>query len=74
MQLTIELPDQERDEQARPEFIETRETLTESKLVYVDETGMNDNLYRSAGWALSGTLIYLSRGGKKSYCIDYSFC
>lgn len=55
----------ERDEAKRAEFIETVSTITDERLVYVDETGIDQYLYRPYARAAKGQAVYGKVSGKR---------
>ena len=55
----------ERNEEKRKEFIETLQTLHPEQIIYVDETGMDQFLYREYARAPRGKKVYGVISGKK---------
>ena len=47
----------------RDEFIEKIKTITKDKLVYIDESGIEDNACKEYGWSVVGERCY----GEKAY-------
>lgn len=54
----------ERNEESRQSFLEEIKDIPLEKLVYLDESGLNDNLQREFGWSLRGEKIYGETSGK----------
>lgn len=54
----------ERNEQNRQAFLDEIKDIPLDKLVYLDESGVNENLQRESGWALRGDKIHGEVSGK----------
>ena len=52
-----------RNENARKEFIETIQKVAKDKIIWLDESGIEDNIIKDYGFSLKGERCY----GKKSY-------
>jgi transposase len=55
----------ERDEEKRKKFVEEISKIDESKIFWVDESGINEHLIREHGRAPRGEKVYGERSGKK---------
>ena len=55
----------ERDETERSEFLRKIETIPKNTIVYVDETGLNDNEIPPMAWAHSGVRAAGARSGRR---------
>jgi transposase len=56
----------ERDEILREKFRGKIHNLNKENLIYLDETGMNDNEVLSHGWSIQGSRLYGLKKSKKS--------
>lgn len=54
----------ERDEQKRKDFLDEIKDIPLSELVYLDESGVDENLHREFGWSLRGEKINGEVSGK----------
>ena len=60
----------ERNEILREEFKEKIKHIDKENIVYLDETGMNDNEVISYGWSIKGSRLYGLKKSKKSIRIS----
>ena len=57
---------EERDEQARAEFIEQLKAIDSQSIVYIDESGIKNNIHNPYGRALRGTPVREDKKGHAS--------
>lgn len=60
----------ERDEQKRQDFLEKLCKLDSSKIVYLDETGIEQQICREYGWVEKGQTLPLAVSGKRKRRIN----
>ncbi len=56
---------QERDEEKRGEFIKKVAEINEESLVFIDESGIEDNEFYAYGWSLKGKRLFADKPGFK---------
>lgn len=56
----------ERDERKREEFREKLSKIAPSRIICIDESGIDPNTEREYGWALKGERIYADKPGARS--------
>lgn len=69
MEITHELKEtfkyQEASEEEKKSFLEEIEKLDEKKLVYIDKSGVNQQLIKGYGWCNRGEQVFGKRLGKR---------